>query len=201
MVDERPPFALRPVHRWFLLWEDVVPSLYRVIAVAVAAAITGILLMLVTPVHWLGALLIAVAIWIAVAIVQELDGRVVLPVDEQFLSGLRTLVDPVLARAGFVFRNASGPARARSDRTDTFLYEADSSEGCIDLWIRRSRLPGGALQVQIDGRPLERILDSLGEMQSAESVTRSEDETADVAALVAAFEVLHRNDYFSRFDR
>lgn len=200
MVDERPPLVLRPVHAWFLLWEEVVPSVYRVIAVVFAAAITAILLILATPVHWLVALLVSSAAWIALAVIQEHDGRFVLDVDEQFIAGLRARVDPVLASAGFLFRNASGPARARPKRTDTFLYEANSSEGCIDLWILHSRSPGGEMQVLVDGRPLEWILNSLGETQLARRVTQLEDAAADVTALVRAFESLLNNEYFLRFD-
>jgi hypothetical protein len=77
--------------------------------------------------------LLATEVWIALAAIQEHDGRVFSGVDEQFLSGLRTQVDPVLARAGFLFRSACGPARAGPDRTDTFPYEAASSKGCIRL--------------------------------------------------------------------
>ena len=38
------PLWLRPIHTWFFWWEVVVPSLYRVAAVAVGAAATAALL-------------------------------------------------------------------------------------------------------------------------------------------------------------
>lgn len=198
MVEEQPPLVLRPLHVWFQFWEDVIPSLYRVIAVAVAAIVTAVLMGLITSVHWLLALVLATAGWIVLAIIQEHDERVVLDVDSEFLGQLRTQVEPVLARAGFAFRTASGPTRARRDRSDTFLFEADGDGDCIDLWIHRSRSAGGALEVLVDGRSLDRVLGSFGESQLGDRVSRVVDAASDAAALLAAFELLDHNGYLRR---
>lgn len=194
MAHERPPLVLRPIHGWFQLWEAIVPSVYRVIAVVVAVLATAILAVLATRVHWLLALVLAAGIWIALAVVEEHDGRVVLDVDDEFLSLLRSQVDGVLGRAGFVFRTAFGPARARHNRSDTFLYEADSDDGCVDLWIRRDRAAGGELEVLVDGRPLEWLLESRGESHLAKRITWTEDAAADAAVLVSAFELIFSNE-------
>lgn len=193
MAHERPPLVLRPFHGWFHLWERIIPSLYRVVAVAAGTVITAALVVLVTRAHWLLVLVLAVVGWIALAIGQEHDERVVLDVDGEFLSLLRRHADPVLNRAGYVFKNASGPARASRDRSDTILYEIDDVPGpigCIDLWIRRERTVGGRIEVSTDGGPLEWLLDSLGEPELAQRVTRTEDAAGDVAALVTAFQLV-----------
>jgi len=193
MAYERPPLVLRPFHAWFHFWDQIIPSLYRVVAVAAGALITAVLVVLATGAHWLLSLLLSLVGWIVLAIVQEHDERVVLDFDGEFLSLLRRHADPVLNRAGYVFKNASGPTRAGRDPSDTILYEIDNVPGpigCIDLWIRRERTAGGRIEVRTDDGPLERLLDSLGESQLAQRVTHTEDAEGDVAALVAAFQLI-----------
>jgi len=182
---------LRPVHRWFLLWEDLVPSVYRVVAVAIGAAITSVVVVLTGRVKWLVAVPLATVGWIALAVVQEHDERVHLDVDFEFRDLLREQADPVLARAGFSFSGAFGPCRARSGRSDTFLYEAadPNGEGCVDAWIRRDR-SGGRMDVSVGGHRLERLVGSRGDPQGAMRVTRAEVPAGDVAALVAAFDLV-----------
>lgn len=108
-----PPIAhmLRPAHGWFFLWEEVIPSLYRVIAVVVAAVITAVLLVLV-GLPWWAAVPGGGALWIGLAIVQEHDERVPRPVDQAFVHAVRERVEPVLPAAGFTStspRVGSGP--------------------------------------------------------------------------------------------
>jgi len=93
---------LRPVHRWFFFWEDLVLPVYRVVAVAIGAAITAAVVVLGARVRWLVAAPLVTAGWIALGVVQEHDQRVLL--DGEFLDLLREHADPVLARTGFTFR-------------------------------------------------------------------------------------------------
>lgn len=191
MIDERPSLLLRPVHSWFQLWEDVIPSVYRIVAVVGAAAVSAALLGLLLRIHWLGATLLATGMWILLAIIQEHDERVLLEPDSEFLAALRAHVDPVMERTGFVFRHASGPQRSRPARYDTFFYEAPGTpfEECIDVWIHRGRSVAAQMEVTVDGQELVRLLGSRGERQLAQRVCRTEAAGADAAALAAAFEV------------
>ena len=191
MSSERAPVWLRPVHRWFFFWEDVVPSVYRVVAVVFGAAITAVVVVVATTVGWLVAAMMAMVGWIGLAVLQDHDLVVHLDVIGEFQDLLREQADPVLARAGFTFNHASGPTRARRDRSDTFLYESvdPEGEGCIDLWIHRDRC-GGQMEVSVDGRRLDRLLVSHGDPQLAARVTRAEQPADDVVALVAAFELV-----------
>lgn len=193
MIAERPPLLLRPIHGWFFFWEDTIPSLYRVIAVAAAAAITAAALVFAARVDWFIAAPAATIVWIALAVIQEHDERVVLDIDTEFLALLREQADPVLARAGFVFRFAQGPQRARGTRADTFLYEvpgAGHTGDCIDLWIHRDRVPGGSIEVSVDYRPLQLLLARHDEPNLADRVGRTEDPAGDVAAIVAALKLV-----------
>jgi hypothetical protein len=192
MTDERPLLLLRPVHSWFQLWEDVIPSVYRVAAVAGAAAVSAAVLVLVLPVHGLVAALLATVLWILLAIVQEHDERVLLEPDLAFLAAMRAQVEPVLERAGFVFRNASGPQRSRPGRQDTFFYEAPGAQAveCVDIWIHRGRSVGAQMDVTVDGAELSRLLVSRDEPQLAQRVSRTEAAGSDAAALAVAFEVV-----------
>lgn len=191
MDSERAPVWLRPVHRWFFFWEALVPSVYRVVAVAIGAAITAVVVVVPTGVSWLAAATLTTVGWIVLAVIQDHDEGVHLDVIGEFRNLLREQADPVLARDGFSFNHASGPARAQRDRSDTFLYEAADPEGngCIDLWIRRDR-SNGHMEVSVDGRPLESLVASYGDRQLATRVTRAEESAGDVAALVAAFELV-----------
>jgi hypothetical protein len=178
------------VHRWFFFWEDMVPSVYRVVAVAIGAAITSVVVVVTTKFKGLVAAPLATVGWIALGVVQEHDERVHLDVDGEFRDLLRDQVDPVLARAGFTFSGAFGPCRARSDGSDSFLYEAadPNGYGCIDVWVRRDRFDG-RMTMSIDGHRLERLVASHGDAELAARVTRAEDPVGDVAALVAALEL------------
>ena len=186
MPRDSAPFWLRPIHQWFFWWEVVVPSIYRVVAVAVAATVSTALLV-AAGVHPLVGAPVALVVCIGLAVVQEHDERVMLPVDPEFHQQLRKLVDPVLAERGFVFNGASGPCRARSDRTDVFLYERpDVSEGCIDLWIHRNR-EAGTMRVDFAGRGLTQWLSAAGEERLAgriEQVLGPDDD--DVRSLLDA---------------
>ncbi len=196
VTTERPPLMLRPIHSWFFFWEDIIPSLYRVVAVGVAAAITAAGLVFAARVGWFIAVPVATALWIGLAVIQEHDERVTLDVDSAFLALLREQADPVLAAAGFVYRDASGPQRARMARSDTFLYEVPGDghgRECIDLWIDRDRSPGGRMDVRVDSRPLPRLLDPHNEPQLAERVGRTEDAAGDVAAIVTALKLVLRD--------
>ena len=182
---------LRPVHRWFFLWEDVVPSAYRIVAVAIGAAISSVIVVLTARVRWLVAFPLATVGWITLAIVQEHDERVHLEVDSEFRELLREQADPTFERSGFTFNGAFGPCRARSDRSDTFLYEATDPSGndCIDVWIRRDR-SGGQMETLVDGHLLEELVAAHGHPLLATRVTRAEEPAGDATALTAALELV-----------
>ncbi|MGB5187053.1 MAG: hypothetical protein WBO84_08000 [Acidimicrobiia bacterium] len=188
MERQEAPVWLQPVHRWFFFWEDMVPSVSRVVAVAIGAAITSVVVVVTTKIKGLVTVPLATVGWIALGVAQEHDARVHLGVDGEFLDLLRDQVDPVLARAGFTFNSAFGPCRARPGRSDTFLYEAadPNGNGCIDVWIRRDRFDG-KMEVSVDGHRLERLVALRGDPQCATRVTQAEEPVSDVAALVAAF--------------
>ena len=165
------------------------PSIYRVVAVAVAAAATAVLLFAV-GVPLLVGVPLALVVWIGLAIVQEHDERVTLPVDAEFYGHLRELVDPVLAPHGLAFNSSFGPCRARGDRTEVFLYERpDASEGCIDFWIHRDRA-GGTMRVDFAGRRLAQWLLAVGEERLAERVEQAMSPDEDVMALRNALSVV-----------
>jgi hypothetical protein len=176
------------------LWENIMFSVYRFVAVAVGAAITATVAVLATGVGWLVAVPMTTVGWIVLAVAQEHDERVVLEVDNDFQTALRGQADLVLARAGFTFNGAFGPCRARVDRSDTFLCEAVDVEGrgCIDLWIRRDRSDGG-MNVSVDGRPLAELVASHGDLELGARVNRAVEPVGDVEALVAAFELVLPN--------
>ena len=182
MSGARAPWWLRPVHRWFFWWEDLVPSLYRVIAVAVGAALTAVILRVAGVPLWIGVPL-ALPVWIGLAIAQEHDERVMLPVDPVFLGHLRELVDPVLGARGFVFNNATGPCRARPDRDEVFLYVASESD---DDWayvqIERD-VEARRMWVAVDGRPLAALLVMSGFEVLSERAGRVVDSESDARAI------------------
>jgi hypothetical protein len=185
---------LRPIHWWFFWWEGIIPSVYRVVAVAVGAAITVTVVGLTTRMGWFVAVPLATVGWIVLAVIQDHDQGVHLDVNGEFGNLLRDQADPVLATAGFTFNSADGPCRARRSRSDTFLYEAGdpTGNGCVDLWIRRDR-SGGQMEVSVDGHPLESLVASHGDPHLATRVTRAEGPAGDVVALVAAFELVLAN--------
>ena len=191
MAADRPPLLLRPVHCWFFFWERAIPSLYRVVAVASAAAISAVLLVL-AGLPWLVAVPVAAALWVGFAVVQEHDERVPRPVDEVFVQAVRTRVEPVLVAAGFVFNFASGGLRARGDTADVVLYEADpgrhpalgDGEGpCFDLWIRRDA-GAGTMEVSVGRHDLDALVE--GDRELAVRVTQAIDAVDDTEVLAQA---------------
>jgi len=184
MVADSAPLWLRPIHRWFFWWEFVVPSIYRVLAVGVAAVLTAAGLMLVGLPLLIGAP-IALATWIGLAVIQEHDERVVLPVDAEFLRALRDRVEPLLARHGFEFHGATGPCRARADRAETFLFERPHEiHGCADLWLVRDRSLG-EMRLLFEGRELSRMLIEAGEVELARRVSTVVGADDDAEAILA----------------
>ncbi len=186
-LDVRPstPLLLRPIHRWFFFWELVVPYVYRVTAVGVAAVLTAVALV------WVGvptivAAPVSLGVWIALAVMQEHDERVHLPVDAVYLARLRTNIEPLLASKGLGYRGSDGPRRARRPRTETFLYErSDEQEGCIDFWIRRDRR-SGMCEIDYGGHDLAEFLRQAGHDDLAEKLSSVGDPEADVDILVEA---------------
>ncbi|MEM8925600.1 MAG: hypothetical protein AAGD35_19010 [Actinomycetota bacterium] len=165
------------------------PSIYRVLAVAVAASATAASLFVV-GVPLLVGVPLALVVWIGLAIVQEHDERVTLPVDAEFYAHLREFVDPVLAPHGLAFSSSFGPCRARGDRTEVFLYERPAtSEGYIDLWIHRDRAEG-TMRVDLAGRRLAQGLLAAGEERLAERVEQAMGSDEDVVALREALSVV-----------
>ena len=139
-MSDRAPLLLRPIHRWFFLWEDAAASVYRVLAVASGAALTTAIAALAVSVPWYVLAVVALAVWIGLAIVQEHDHRVVLPVHAQFLAGLEQHVRPVLEPGGFDHLSATGPCRARPSRTESYVFQSEASADAI--YIYRDPLEG-----------------------------------------------------------
>jgi len=107
---------LRPVHAWFFLWERRLPSLYRVVATGLAALGTAAVLAGVGMPPLLAAPL-SLGGWVALAVAQEHDERVLLPPDQVFVAALRIAVaaPPLGLRAD----RAHGARRARQEPWDT----------------------------------------------------------------------------------
>jgi hypothetical protein len=194
VAADRPPVLLRPLHAWFFFWERVNPSVCRVLAVIIPAALFSALLVGAGLPRWLAAP-VAIVLWIGLAVLQEHDERVVRSVDEDFLNALRERADPILTRAGFNFISASSGSRARPDDGDVILYETDAARypelsgagyGCLDLWIRRNAR-AGILDVSV-GPDLTDLLG--GEPALARRVTEARGAVEDAEALAAAFSVV-----------
>lgn len=82
-----PTTFLRPVHAWFFAWENVVPPVFRVVAVAIASGVTAVVLTAV-GVDPLLAVVLSLAAWIGLAIAQEHDQRIWLAPDPLFVEAL-----------------------------------------------------------------------------------------------------------------
>ena len=195
MAADRPPLLLRPIHWWFFRWEELIPSLYRVVAVVMAAAITAVVLSFVGLPWWL-AMPVAAALWVGLAVVQEHDERVPRPVDEWFVQAVRERVEPVLTTVGFTFNFASAGQRARGYTADVVLYEADPArhptlgeerDPCLGLWIRRDRR-AGTMEVSVGWRDLNQLVASDPDLSVR--VTRAVDASTDAEALAKAFELV-----------
>jgi len=185
MSGDRAPWWLRPVHVWFFWWEDLVPSLYRVLAVAVAAGVSTLVLAGLGVPAW-GAAPVTLAVWIALAVKQEHDERIVLPVDPIFLGALRESVDPLLAARGYAFDRATGPRRARPDRDDVVVYVTPERR---EDWsyVRFVRSPvEGSMSAEVDGRNLAALVARSGDAELAERVGQALDPESDAAALGTA---------------
>ena len=116
----------------------MIPSVYRVVAVVVAAFVTTAVIAVVTPMPWWLAAAGALVLWVGLAVLQEHDERVVLPVDSVFEAHLRELVDPVLQKREFEYGQAIGVPRAHGG-LDSFLYVGPGDQ---DLWILRDPRQG-----------------------------------------------------------
>jgi len=180
---------LRPVHGWFFVWEDVVPSLYRVVAVVTGAALTTVAVRVfgIGP-TWLVAIVATLA-WIGLGVAQEHDERVQVPADEAFVGALRTRVDDLLGDHGFAFHSATGGVRARRKRHTTVFYSGAERNDQV-LWIVRDP-KACTLDVRLgfgDVRDLAALLRDRGETEIAERLARAADPTADADAVGDALE-------------
>lgn len=145
----RAPLWLRPVHQWFFFWERVISSVYRVVAVVLAALATTTVASWALPIAWFIVAPCALAIWIGLAVLQEHDERVSLPVDSAFLSMLNRHVTPLLASQGFDRFASSGPTRAHASREESFIYQSSNDPKVI--FIYRDPL---AMMLGVDGHNL-----------------------------------------------
>jgi hypothetical protein len=184
---------LRPVHAWFFVWEDVLPSVYRVVAVVSAAALTTLALRAFgTGPTWLVAIAATLA-WIALAVAQEHDERVRVPVDQRFVDALRECLDPVMAGHGWTFGSATSGCRARKDTATTVVYDHDGSHGIA--WIIRNA-SAGTLDVRwipdnVDAHPeVATQLITRGHNDLAERLRRATDPESDAHAVRDAFAVV-----------
>lgn len=133
--SSRAPLLLRPLHSWFWFWDRRISSIYRVVAVAVGALTSAWALAAFTSLSRLVAAPISLISWVALAVVQDHDERVVLPLDEEFYEQLRFHLDEVASKAGFTFEGSSAANRARGG-ADTFTYRDIDADDML-LWIYR----------------------------------------------------------------
>lgn len=189
-------FVLRPVHAWFHWWEARVRGPYRVAAVVAGAAATAAVIHLATDIPLLAAFVIALVAWIGIGVVQEHADRRVLDVDPEFVAGLHDRFAAVVAPYGFIYRSATGGRASLHDQRETILYEAVSASSdavhardCVDIWIIRDRTTG-TLDVSVDGRALNRLVESAGDHELAERVQRTEGNDADIDALCLAIRLV-----------
>ena len=184
---------LRPVHTWFFHWERVVPSLYRVVATGLAALVTAVSLVAV-GVHAFLAAPLSLLGWIALAVAQEHDERVLLPPDRAFVAGL---ADAVAAPPlGLSVDHAHGPRRARAEPWDTMVVLTPHNIGGHPLegmfiTVERSAAQGWMRLDVIDDAPgaFEAIDDRLhqrGESVLAERIERAQSPHSDARAIADA---------------
>ena len=139
MAKDSFPRMPKWLHRWFWFWEALISGIYRVVAVVVAAGLSAFVFVALARVPWFIAVPFSLAIWIGLAIAQEHDERVTVPIDDDFLAALHTHVSPVIAPAGFSFAYASPSNRARGG-PESFVYEAKGPDGDDELiWVHRDR--------------------------------------------------------------
>ncbi|MFN3214927.1 MAG: hypothetical protein ACE367_00350 [Acidimicrobiales bacterium] len=185
---------LRPVHAWFFVWEDVLPSVYRVVAVVSAAALTTLALRAfgIGP-TWLVAIAATLA-WIALAVAQEHDERVCVPVDQRFVDALRECLDPVMAGHGWTFGSATGGCRARKETATTVVYDHHGGSHRM-AWIVRDAA-AGTLDVRlmpedVDAHPeVATQLVARGHAELAERLRRATEPESDAHAVRDAFAVV-----------
>ena len=163
------------------------PPLYRVAAVVVGIAITVGAVSLV-GIHLLVSVPAATAVWIGLGVAQEHDGRVHLPVDQDFLDQLRAEVEPLLVTHGLEYHSAQGPCRARRNRTDSFLFERSHEQhGCVDFWIHRANGPGhGIFEILYGYNTLAECLLDVGHTELSRRIRISGDPADDVTMLLEA---------------
>lgn len=184
---------LRPVHAWFFFWERRVPSLYRVVAIGLAATATALVLVAVgMPLLLAGPL--SLGGWVALAVAQEHDERVLLPPDHSFVDALTAAV--AVSPLGIRVDHVHGPRRARRESWDTM---AELTPPHVDghplagtfITVERSQAEGwmrvdvvndapGAFEM-IDERLHEREADRL-----ADRIERAESPDDDAKAIAAA---------------
>ena len=193
-----PTTFLRPVHAWFFAWENVVPPVYRVVAVAIASGVTAVILAALGADLLLAAVL-SLAAWVALAIAQEHDERVLLAPDPRFVEALEAEAGraPLFLR----FEHATGPSRARRESFDCFLLSTDAGEDhpLSGRLVQIERSVGEramCLDVFDDAtcdsfEPILARLRTLGEVGLADRVQRAEATAADVETIVTALRVAY----------
>lgn len=184
---------LRPVHAWFFYWERVVPSLYRVVATGLAALATAVVLIAV-GVHPLLAASLSLLGWIALAVAQEHDERLLLPPDVAFVAAL---TEAVSARPlDLSVDIAHGPKRARPEAWDTMVvltpHDVDGHPlGRMFITVERSAAQGWMWLDVIDDapgafEPIDERLHERGGSKLAERIEQAQSPDSDAQAIAAA---------------
>ncbi len=163
------------LHRWFRYWERLIPSLYRVVAVAVGALATAAGIGAATRSRWWKQVPLAAAAWALLGKVEgdDTDRALSAPADPEFVMLVRRHVGPVVTRVGFVWNGATKGRYPDGSVEDTVLYEAergdyasrfphllhdDPPELCVDLWIKLDPAERRLLSVDLDGWSVEQWL-------------------------------------------
>jgi multisubunit Na+/H+ antiporter MnhB subunit len=184
---------LRSVHAWFFHWERVVPSLYRVVATGLAALATAIVLLAV-GMHPLLAGPVALLGWVALAVAQEHDERVLLPPDGAFVAAL---VEAVATQPLHLsIETAHGPRRARPQGWDTMVVLTPPGiEGhpLGGMFISLERAAGEGwmrLDVIDDApgafEPIDERLRKRGESALADRIERAQSPSSDAHSIASA---------------
>lgn len=177
---------LRPIHAWFRLWDALAGPVARLVAIAVASAVTAGILAF-AGVGGLLAAVVALPTWIALAVAQEHDARIHLPADEAFAAALTAAVAeaPLL----LAVTTARGPSRARAGEPDTFVL---AHEVAVD-----HPLAGWYIEVRRDRDVVELSAgpDDRSTRDRLDAMWSSADAVTDAEAIAAA---LRRHPALSR---
>jgi hypothetical protein len=175
---------MRLLHGWFRFWERVIPGLYRVVAVAVAATATTFAVAFTTRTTWWAQLPLALACWVLLAKIEgdAASSELANGPDPEFARLVSRHIGPVAAGGGFVWNGATRGRSHDGSLEDAVLYEApprefatrfpdlinDEPRPCVDLWIKFDPARRLLSAVTIEGHALVERLRAAGHLDVAD---------------------------------